>query len=85
MHGAMDSSVAQVFSVVRRVRNRWRWTRVARGAAIAIAGFLVTLVASSVILESTNYAVGAVIGARIVLAVVTSTVQVTGGNPFLER
>ena len=34
MHGAIDSSVAQVFAVVSRVRNRWRWTRV--GVCVAI-------------------------------------------------
>ena len=86
MHGAIDSSVAQVFAVVSRVRNRWRWTRVVRGAAIALAGAGMALIASALILEATNYRPGVVIAARIVIALVT---VVLGGwfvvRPMLPR
>src|SRR5688572_19604245 len=86
MHGAIDSSIAQVFAVVTRVRNRWRWTRVVRGAAIALAGAGMTIIASALILEATNYRPGVVIGARIVIVLVT---VVLGGwfviRPMLPR
>jgi hypothetical protein len=70
MHGAIDSSIAQVFGVVARVRNRWRLARVVRGAAVALAGIVVTLVAASLILEASNYAANVVVAARAMLAVV---------------
>src|SRR5688572_20769463 len=70
MHGAMDSSVAQVFGVVAGVRRRWRWTRVLRGAAFALAGILVTLVVAALILDATRYPPALVIAARIVLGAV---------------
>ncbi|MGH7637882.1 MAG: hypothetical protein ACREOK_09545, partial [Gemmatimonadaceae bacterium] len=70
MHGAIDSSVAQVFGVVSRVRNRWRWTRVVRGAAIALAGAGMTVIGSALLLEATNYSPAVVIGARIAIALV---------------
>jgi hypothetical protein len=70
MHGAIDSSVAQVFAVVSRVRNRWRWARVVRGAAITLAGVGMTVIGSALILEATDYRPGVVIGARIAIALV---------------
>src|SRR5687768_4538650 len=70
MHGAIDSSVAQVFGVVAGVRRRWRWSRVMRGAAIALAGILVTLVVAALILDATKYAPAVVIAARIAVGVI---------------
>src|SRR5688500_8112136 len=70
MHGAIDSSVAQVFGVVAGVRRRWRWSRVLRGAAIALAGVVVTLVVAALILDATRYPPAGVIAARIAVAVV---------------
>lgn len=70
MGSAIDSSVAQVFDVVHGVRRRWRWARVVRGAAIALAGILATLVASALVLDATRYEPAVVIAARVVVTLV---------------
>src|SRR5688572_24281638 len=69
MHGAIDSSVAQVFGVVSGVRRRWRWTRVLRGAAVVLAALLMTLVVAALILEATRYGPSIVIASRVIVGV----------------
>jgi hypothetical protein len=66
-----DSSVAQIFGVVHGVRRRWRWARTLRGAAIAVAGVLASLVIAALILDAARYAPGAVIAARVIVGLVS--------------
>ena len=69
-YSAIEPTVAHVLGVVHGVRRRWRMARVLRGVAITLAGVLVTLVASALILEAVKYAPAAVIATRIATAVV---------------
>src|SRR6185295_918999 len=69
-HVALDSNIAQVFDLVHGVRRRWRWARVLRGAAIALAGLLATLIVAAIVLDRSGYSAGVVIAGRVGVIVV---------------
>jgi hypothetical protein len=66
----MGHGRAELFTVIRQVRNRWRRRLAARGALIVLAGTVLALLLSAHGLETLRFTPPAIIGFRLVAAAV---------------
>src|SRR5262245_41309842 len=61
---------SELTSIIREIRQRWRFKLAVRGAAFVIGGFLLTLMLSAYALETLKFSPGSIIAFRVAMVMV---------------